>query len=518
MSISRHFVDIEGRRVHYRRAGKGPPVLMVHQSPRSSAEYESLMLEWSDDFTLIAPDTPGFGQSDPLPGEPDIAAFADAIVAFLDAIGLGTVGAYGFHSGGIILATVLKRHPGRFTALAIGGYAVWTDEEREIFDSLYLPPFQPEAHGEHLAWLWGRITEQSWFFPWYDVREEARLTRPHSDPAKVDAVVREMLDSGDAYRAGYGAVLRASRDLPGEHEDVPPVLITAYDGDPLQAHLERLGALPKGWEAHSVTTIAEHHAESLAWLRHSPAPQAGRLNEAADAGFVKVAAGAFEGRIHWEGNKASDSVLLHAPGGSIATAPCAPLRIDLPGHGLSDDFADGPATLDDWVEAVASAIRAVATVPVLTIVGEGISALLALAVARAVGVDRVEAVGAHVPLEELSEAWLSSTPDLAPDRFGNYLAQAWQIARASRLFWPWFEVAPENAIPFDSSHLSPERLAADHRSVVRGRRGKALTTVLLQADRNKLVAEAPTIGSWALAPWARKRTDIWKPETTKGEG
>ena len=42
--ITRHYLTIKGRRVHYRRVGKGPPLLMIHQSPRSSAEYEPLML------------------------------------------------------------------------------------------------------------------------------------------------------------------------------------------------------------------------------------------------------------------------------------------------------------------------------------------------------------------------------------------------------------------------------------------------------------------------------------------
>jgi hypothetical protein len=141
-----------------------------------------------------------------------------------------------------------------------------------------------------------------------------------------------------------------------------------------------------------------------------------------------------------------------------------------------------------------------------------------LAVARTLGADRVEAIGAHVPSEELSEAWLRSTPDLAPDRFGNYLTQGWQIARASRLFWPWFEVAAENAIPFDSSDLSPECLATHHRSLIRARAGKALTSVLLNAGRDELVAEAPAIGTWSVADWAKQRTDIWKPQTSKREG
>src|SRR5690606_14285730 len=80
MTITRHFVTVGKRRIHYRKAGSGPPLLMVHQSPRSSAEYEPLMTKWAQHFTCIAPDTPGFGQSDPLPGDPDINDFSTALM------------------------------------------------------------------------------------------------------------------------------------------------------------------------------------------------------------------------------------------------------------------------------------------------------------------------------------------------------------------------------------------------------------------------------------------------------
>uniref|UniRef100_UPI0035933A46 alpha/beta fold hydrolase n=1 Tax=Blastomonas sp. TaxID=1909299 RepID=UPI0035933A46 len=205
--ITRHYVDVpiasgEHRRVHYRVAGSGPPLLMIHQSPRNSGEYAALMQQWAAHFTCIAPDTPGFGQSDPLPGAPDIADFADAIVAFLDALGMARCPAYGFHSGGIILVTALKRHTARFTGMAVGGYAIWTPQEMDVFGQSYLPPFQPSAYGEHLAWLWNRILEQSWFFPWFDTRDAARLPAAHADVARIDLAVHEMLDSGDAYRAG----------------------------------------------------------------------------------------------------------------------------------------------------------------------------------------------------------------------------------------------------------------------------------------------------------------------------
>ena len=75
------------------------------------------------------------------------------------------------------LVTALKRHPDFFTGLAVGGYAIWTPEEMAVFGEAYLPPFVPSAYGEHLTWLWNRILEQSWFFPWFDVRGAKRGCR-----------------------------------------------------------------------------------------------------------------------------------------------------------------------------------------------------------------------------------------------------------------------------------------------------------------------------------------------------
>jgi pimeloyl-ACP methyl ester carboxylesterase len=428
--ITRHFIDVgqgqERRRVHYRRCGTGPALLMVHQSPRSSKEYEPLMRNWGAHFTCIAPDTPGFGQSDPLPGAPTIDDFADANIALLDALGLGQVAAYGFHSGGIILVTALKRHPERFSRLAVGGYAIWTPEEMAVFGESYLPPFQPSAYGEHLTWLWNRILEQTWVFPWFDVRDAARLPNPHDDPQKVHAVVMEMLDAGDAYRAGYGAVLRAPRDIPPVDAVTPPVLITAYDGDPLQAHIDRLGPMPKGWSAAKVATPADHQAASLAFLLEGDGESVGALPEAGDAGFVHVTTTSFDGLIHWHGD-----------------------HVDPPGHGLSDDWKGAPPEAwPDW-QAVFESFETASGRPVVL-----------------------------PPLPKGDPHLLY--PDLAPDRFGAYLTRAWSIARAAALFDPWYEVNAATALPIDAARITPEALAVDTRNRLRATAAKALHIARLE--------------------------------------
>lgn len=406
MEITRHFIDVGQRRVHYRCCGRGPALLMVHQSPRSSAEYEPLMRVWGERFTCIAPDSPGFGQSDPL-SDPNatIDDFANALTDFLDALGLDRVGGYGFHSGGIILVAALRRWPERFTALAIGGYAVWTPAEMAVFGEHYLPPFVPTAYGEHLTWLWNRILEQSWFFPWFDVSDGARMTVAHDDPARIHATVMDMLAAGDAYRAGYGAVLRASRDIPPSDAVTPPVLITAYDGDPLQAHLDRLGTLPANWRAERVATPAAHQAVSRDFLLQHPAPSPGKLPEAPDEGFVRVATDGFDGLIHWRGDD-----------------------VDPPGHGLSNDWpGPAPEAWPPW-QRVFDAFAAV--------------------------------TGRQVTLPPMATGDPDRLyPDLTPDRFGTHLTRAWSIARAATLFDPWYEVGPATALPVDAASIAPDALA-----------------------------------------------------------
>ncbi len=497
-------------------AGVGPPLLLAHQSPRSSAEYESLMERWSAHFTCIAPDTPGYGQSSALPGEPELADFAEALIGFMDAVGLGRTGAYGFHSGGIILVAAASRHPERFTAVAVGGYAVWTEEERRVFGAGYLPPFKPLFYGEHLTWVWNRILEQSWFFPWFDARPETRLPRAHAEPDRVDAIVREMLDSGDAYRMGYGAVLRAPRGIPGPEARTPPVLITAYDGDPLQAHLARLGKLPAAWSAQAVASPADHEQMSLSFLLERLAPQTHRPRQVADEGFLAVAADGFEGLIHWCGARDAGRVVLHPPGESVELLdPTGALLIDLPGHGLSDAFA-GEADVCVWARVVASAVRSLSTVPAPIIVGRGISALLALAVSKELSAP-VKGEEAHIPLEQASGEWLEELPGLTPDRFGSYLTEAWSVVRASRMFWPWFRADARHAIPFTVGELEPHHLALRHRALIRARSFRPLMRALLQADREALWARAPRVTAWHVADWARGHVEMWQPSLTAGE-
>ena len=510
MKITRHFLDVNGRRVHYRKCGTGPVLIMVHQSPRSSAEYEKLMLKWGNSFTCIAPDSPGYGQSEPLTLEsPKINDFGDGLIEFLDALGVKEVAVYGFHSGGAIAMNAHVRNPGRFTALACGGYPIWTADEMALYASGYLPSFKPKGYGEHLTWVWSRILEQSWFFPWFKTDSSTRMRNAHDDIARVHAQVMELLDAGDNYQHGYRAVLSAPSDIPPASQEHNPVLIATYQGDPLLIHLDRLPELPSNWltgSAENPPALEDLFGEFLAKY---PAPIYDSFKSDDDRGFVSVETAHFDGVIQWSGKLAAKKLVLHNVGESIELInDSEALLIDLPGHGLSGDISE-KATLSDWAEVIKSALTNLGAKNISCVSGDQISALLALSIAKAIGADCVCATNAHIPAD--GDKWISAQPDLTPDRYGSYLTKAWQVIRASQFFWPWFEAKNANAIEFTAAEINPEYLALAHRALLRARSREQLTKLLFAENKTALVSKAPKISEWQLAAWAKDRADIWRP-------
>ena len=69
MNWTRHFANVSGRQIHYRRIGTGPAVMALHGSPQSSRALDAVgQALAAKGLSVIAPDTPGNGLSAPLSG------------------------------------------------------------------------------------------------------------------------------------------------------------------------------------------------------------------------------------------------------------------------------------------------------------------------------------------------------------------------------------------------------------------------------------------------------------------
>ena len=84
----------------YYTAGEGPPLLFFHGGGAFAMAYEDTLTELAQDFFVIAPDLPCFGESD-VPSEPwDFSDYADYFSEFITFLGLENLLVVGHSFGG----------------------------------------------------------------------------------------------------------------------------------------------------------------------------------------------------------------------------------------------------------------------------------------------------------------------------------------------------------------------------------------------------------------------------------
>ena len=108
--------------VFYREAGPrgAPKLLLLHGFPSSSHMFRDLIPLLADRFHIIAPDLPGFGQSD-MPSRDAFTytfdAIADVIDRFTEVVGFDRFALYVFDYGAPTGFRIAARHPERITAI-----------------------------------------------------------------------------------------------------------------------------------------------------------------------------------------------------------------------------------------------------------------------------------------------------------------------------------------------------------------------------------------------------------------
>jgi len=144
--------------MHLRRAGPSlaasaalgaTPLFCFHMSPYSGLIYENWIGEMGRDRTAFAPDTPGFGMSDPPPEQPSIEDYAHAMVRLIWALGTAPVDLMGYHTGSMIAAEVARQAPNAVRKIVMVSAPVFSDDElAELHDT-----YGPAAVGEDGGYL-----------------------------------------------------------------------------------------------------------------------------------------------------------------------------------------------------------------------------------------------------------------------------------------------------------------------------------------------------------------------------
>src|ERR1700754_4959969 len=110
--------DVDGFNIFYREAGPkdAPTLLLLHGFPTSSHMFRDLIPRLADRFHIVAPDLPGFGQSD-APKANTFDSLADTIARFTELVGFDRFAVYVFDYGAPTGFRLALRNPERITAI-----------------------------------------------------------------------------------------------------------------------------------------------------------------------------------------------------------------------------------------------------------------------------------------------------------------------------------------------------------------------------------------------------------------
>lgn len=163
--IRRGYTACRFGHMHYRTAEPDdekiapgmPALVMLHQNPSSSFEYEPLIAELATDRRIFAFDTPGYGMSDAPPAPPGMAGYAEAFSDALDSLGLDNVDLYGFHTGTLLAAELAILRPERVRSAVMTGIPMYDapTRARKLAEAEAFPP--PDEEGKVVLDLLQRL-------------------------------------------------------------------------------------------------------------------------------------------------------------------------------------------------------------------------------------------------------------------------------------------------------------------------------------------------------------------------
>ena len=101
---------VNGVRIHYKRAGSGPVLILLHGSPLSSRSWSGLIPRLAERFTVIAPDIRGHGLSEKPEAGYEIHTMAEDLRQLVLHLKLPSVSIVGHDLGGIVAYVYAAQH------------------------------------------------------------------------------------------------------------------------------------------------------------------------------------------------------------------------------------------------------------------------------------------------------------------------------------------------------------------------------------------------------------------------
>lgn len=117
-------IEVDGASINAVRGGEGPPVLLLHGSPQTLAMWHLVAPHLAEDFTVIATDLRGYGDSSKPESAPDHEAYSKRTMArdqveVMRHLGFESFALCGHDRGGRVGYRMALDNPGVVTRLAV---------------------------------------------------------------------------------------------------------------------------------------------------------------------------------------------------------------------------------------------------------------------------------------------------------------------------------------------------------------------------------------------------------------
>lgn len=157
--MNKGFVDTPGGQMFYLTEGSGYPVVFLHQSNFSSGEFIKVIPLVAKEFQVFAPDTLGYGYSDPAPLDWKFKDWVNVLPHFFDGVGIKKAHVIGQHTGALLGAALAAHYPERVDKLILNGCVIPDAEQAKKFyeqqkSESAIGPLELERDGSHAIRMW----------------------------------------------------------------------------------------------------------------------------------------------------------------------------------------------------------------------------------------------------------------------------------------------------------------------------------------------------------------------------
>ena len=228
--VRRSFVDGRYGQIHVRTAQPDVetalPLACLHMSPKSGRIFATFMAAAADDRMVIAPDYPGFGESDPPPETPNVTIedYAASLWEVTDALAVDRLDLLGYHTGCLVAAEAARQQPDRVGGIVMISAPVFSDAELKRLHETYRH-IPLDLEGTRFRRMWQSVVDHR---------------GPGMTLEMMATSFAENLRAGERYEWGHRAAFAYAPKYPDVVAALDHRITVLNPADDLHAHTPRI--------------------------------------------------------------------------------------------------------------------------------------------------------------------------------------------------------------------------------------------------------------------------------------